>query len=76
VVYQHFVREKRAPFMARLASDLRGRLPGARIVALRTSHAAFFVVMQPAHADALGQAVDGIEAFWKGQIAVHLIGTD
>jgi hypothetical protein len=48
VVYQHFPRRQRLPFLHALADDLRGSIGSQNVYALDTPHVAFLILPQPA----------------------------
>ena len=68
VIYQHFVRESRDAFTARLAVELAGRLQAPLVDSFRTAHVVFFLVARPEHIEAFDRAHDEIHDRWSGQI--------
>jgi hypothetical protein len=68
LIYQHFIREKRDGFIARLATQLAGRLRAPLVDSFRTAHVVFFLVARPEHAAAFERAHDLIHDRWAGQI--------
>jgi hypothetical protein len=69
VVYQHFRRAKREPFIRQVLDELRRRLGGSKVEAYQTAHAAFLIAMRPEHRDALTKAAEVVVSRWPGQIA-------
>jgi hypothetical protein len=49
LIYQHFPRESRQSFIARISNDLRATCPAAKVACFPTSYVAFFLALQPAH---------------------------
>ena len=68
VIYQHFVRESRDAYVARLAAQLAGRLQAPLVDSFRTAHVVFFLVARPEHATAFDRAHEEIHERWSGQI--------
>lgn len=64
LIYQHFVREERSAFIARLRQKLQGLAPDATISSFRTSHVVFMLLAQPRHAVAVGEAIRGLQHSW------------
>jgi hypothetical protein len=76
LIYQHFPREERASFVARLAEDLKAIGPTAEIWAFRTSHVVFLLIIQPRHMTALSAAARHVAeqadpTFLKAELIVH-----
>ena len=69
VIYQHFPRVERAPFVDRLVRQLRGRLLESRVAAYRTARVVFFLALRPEHAGGSGAADQLLEASWRNEIA-------
>lgn len=70
LVYQHFPREPRGAFCARMISELRRRTQPGAMWGFRTPHVLFLLGAQPRHVEALRQAVSEHLLRWKGQIGV------
>jgi hypothetical protein len=68
VVYQHFIRESRDTYVARLAEEFAGRLNAPLVDSFRTAHVVFFLVARPEHVTAVDRAHQQIHAQWSGQI--------
>jgi hypothetical protein len=49
LIYQHFPREERDGYIARLRADLQQAASDAKISAFKTGHVVFLLVLQPAH---------------------------
>jgi hypothetical protein len=49
LIYQHFIREERAAFSARMAEELRRRLNPAAVVTFRTPHVLFLLAAHERH---------------------------
>lgn len=68
LIYQHFPREERGQFVARIMNELRARTSGANVSCFRTPNVAFFLAAQPAHSEMLDAAAQRVEESWAGQI--------
>ncbi len=75
IVYQHFPREERQRYIARLADALMLRTGAPMVGCLRTASVAFFVIPQPRHRDAIVRAALAVEQAWMGQIAAWFPGS-
>jgi hypothetical protein len=64
LVYQHFPREQRATFLARVSSSIRAATPNADIWSFETAHVAFILAAQPAHAARIAAVVRVVEQNW------------
>ena len=70
LVYQHFPRENRDDFAARLHERAAARLPGARITSFRSDHVLFLLASRPEHAESLATATEIAGARWAGRVVV------
>lgn len=70
LLYQHFPREPRVAFSARMISELRRRTEAELTWGFRTPHVLFLLAARPRHAEALGEAVSERLPRWAGQIDV------
>jgi hypothetical protein len=70
LVYQHFIREKREHFIARLSSELMRRLEVRSVFSFRTPHVVFFLVSQPEHVSHFNERIAVVEDHWHKQIKV------
>ncbi len=68
VIYQHFIRERRDGFIARMGAQLASRLKAPLVDSFRTSHVVFFLAARPEHAAAFDRTHDVIHDRWAGQI--------
>lgn len=68
VIYQHFTRESRDAYIARMAAQFSARLKAPRVDSFRTAHVVFFLVARPEHAAAFDRAHDETHRRWHGQI--------
>lgn len=71
LVYQHFRREKRDPFIARLGDEFRARFGSTEVYAIRTANVVFFIAPQQQHADFLVQRAHNVAVRWQGQIQLQ-----
>ena len=70
LVYQHFGREKRDAFTARIAAELRRRTGAPFVEVFRTPNVVFLLAAQSRHWPVLEQAISGCLPAWKGQVDV------
>lgn len=70
LVYQHFGRERRDAFTARIAAELRRRTGAPFVEAFRTPNVVFLLAAQPRHWPALEQAICKCLPTWKEQLDV------
>ena len=75
LVYQHFCREERDAFTARIAAELRRRTGAPFVEAFRTSNVLFLLAAQPRHWPVLEQAISRRLPAWKGQVDVVGLST-
>jgi hypothetical protein len=68
VVYQHFRREERSAFIARMSADIEAITGAAGVSCFRTSNVAFFVIPRPEHETTLREAAESVAVTWRGQI--------
>lgn len=68
LVYQHFRRERRVAFAARMAAELRARTGAPFTAALRTPHVLFLLAAQGRLASWLERGVAAVAARWPDQI--------
>lgn len=68
LIYQHFRRERRVVFAARLSAELRARTGAPFIAALRTPHVLFLLAAQARHAAWLERGVATVAERWPDQI--------
>lgn len=74
VIYQHYPRETRVSFEARIAGDLRDRLRPAEVALFSTAHVGFFLAMQAEHAAALPEIAALVARRWAGEIGFRRFG--
>jgi hypothetical protein len=67
LLYQHFGRYKRDPFVAKTAEELHSATGVRETISCRTAHVVFFLLMQPAHKDMRSRALC-VETKWPGEI--------
>ena len=68
LIYQHFIREKRLPFIQRMLHALQAATPGSFVEAFSTQHVVFLLALQPAHHPFHPAIVKSVQANWAGQI--------
>jgi hypothetical protein len=66
VIYQHFGRVQRDPYIDAQLARLRSALPGHDLFALAGSHVAFLVAATAAHTTALQEAAGDLCSRWAG----------
>jgi hypothetical protein len=64
LVYQHFIREKRDAFTARMAGELHRRLSPAAVFSFSTPNVLFLLASHEGHAGGFRRQLRCIEAFW------------
>ena len=70
LIYQHFPRRERAPFIESRLEELRERLKAPVALAFATAHVAFFLVAQPKHSHWFREAADRVASMWRDQIRI------
>ena len=70
LIFQHFPREKRDPYVERVAKSLTVHAPGATVVSFRTPSVLFLLASQPRHRLAAEQAIDLARVNWHGPTTV------
>ncbi|MDY7109194.1 MAG: hypothetical protein SYC29_11220 [Planctomycetota bacterium] len=70
LVYQHFPRVDRRRYLRELAAETTAALGATRLVAARTSHVAFLLLPQPAHAEQLDRGLERLRARWSAEFAI------
>jgi hypothetical protein len=71
LVYQHFPREKRDVFIARMAQLITNVTQTRVVFSFRTSHAAFFLIPADDHRLELTRKTAAVAKRWRGKIAVE-----
>lgn len=72
LIYQHFRREKRAAFIARMADEIQEHTGAKEVHALRTAHVVFFLAPQARHQGILRKLIGKVEQTWSGEIQVFV----
>lgn len=72
LIYQHFIREERDGFIARMASELQRRTKAAAVFSFRTPHVLFVLASQERHAAGFRKKLGVIESFWAPKEIVAL----
>ena len=70
LIYQHFPREPRVPFIQRMAAALRKRTGANFVKAFRTSHVLFLLAAQDLHVHNFAGNISLLADRWNGQIKV------
>jgi hypothetical protein len=70
LVYQHFPRVRRDPFVERLAGELLGRTAAPEVVAFSTARVLFLLVPQRAHRRRLLARTRVVERQWREQFRI------
>jgi hypothetical protein len=71
LIYQHFPRVKRAPFIEGKARQLMRRTGAAEVLSLRTSHVVFFLLPQPERPSSFRERSEEVQRVWGRQIRVN-----
>ena len=72
LIYQHFIREERDGFIARMASELQRRTKAAAVFSFRTPHVLFVLASQERHAAGFRKKLGVIKSFWAPKEIVAL----
>lgn len=70
LVYQHFPREKREPFVYQKLAKIREQTGLENVIAFCTSRVVFFLVTQEKHLELFDERRDTIENQWGSQISI------
>ncbi|MDO8501593.1 MAG: hypothetical protein Q7S20_07095 [Gemmatimonadaceae bacterium] len=70
LVYQHFRREQRQAFIARMSEAFQRRTDCEAVVCFQTANVAFFLLIQQVHLERLLRASSQVARAWLGQIEV------
>jgi len=70
LVYQHFPREQRDAFVARMAQSMGGRTGEQTVYSVRTSRVVYFLLVQEATLETVEQAVRDVEQTWSDQFVI------
>jgi hypothetical protein len=68
LIYQHFNREKRVPFIQRMLTALSQATPDSFVEAFSTKFVVFLMALQPEHYALHAPIVSTVQADWVGQI--------
>ncbi|MFZ0820494.1 MAG: hypothetical protein WAM91_10515 [Candidatus Acidiferrales bacterium] len=72
LIYQHFPRENRIEFIAKLAAALKASTRAADVYSFSTAHVVFFLASQKAHGAYFRRAVARVRETWAGRFDVRL----
>lgn len=64
LIYQHFIRENRAGYIARVTDELRKRTRAATVFSFRTPHVLFLLASQKRHAAGFHRRLAAIRSVW------------
>jgi hypothetical protein len=64
LIYQHFIREKRAEYIARMTSELRGRTRATTVFSITTPRVLFLLASHEDHAAAFRRRLAAIRSVW------------
>jgi len=70
LIYQHFARVKRAPFIEGKASQLIAKTGGPEVISFRTSHVVFFLIPQAERRIFFRDRSEEVERIWGKEIEV------
>lgn len=68
LIYQHFIREKREAFIARMLGRLSNFMAGSIVEAFSTSNVIFLMALQPDHHRFHKPIISSVQNTWPGQI--------
>lgn len=72
LIYQHFPRRERSEFVRELADQFFARLNASTVLAIGTSHVAYFLVPQRRHRESFDGVPSALATRWAGQFDVRL----
>ena len=75
LIYQHFCREERQAFVARLGEELGRQTGSSDVFAFGTPHVVFLLAAQPQRAGHFAGVVKNGLAPWTGQISASILAT-
>ena len=67
LIYQHFIREERKRFIARLSAEFGTRLGATEVWAFRTPHVVFFLVPRDNHRDLFRSRAEQVQEHWDAR---------
>jgi hypothetical protein len=70
VIYQHFPRVRRRPYLRAQLDRLEAALPGYETFAISSSHVAFLVATPPTHTDRLSAGLRLAARRWEGRLTL------
>jgi hypothetical protein len=70
LIYQHFIREKRADYTARIVGEVSSRTGATAVFSFSTPHVLFVLAAQGRHVDSFRKGLPVIEHEWKSHITV------
>jgi len=65
LIYQHFIREKRDGFIARMAEELQHRTQAVAVFSFRTPHVLFLLASQARHASNFRKQLSVVQSLWS-----------
>ncbi len=68
LIFQHFPRQNRAEYVARIANEVSHHVLGGKVIPLVTSNVVYLLAYQPRHNVKAEKAVDTIVTRWIGQV--------
>lgn len=74
LIYQHFPRIPREPFLERLAGHLRSQTGAPLVISFGTSNVAFLLALQPGHTEAARKSAVVVARQWDGQMTIGEYG--
>ncbi len=64
LIYQHFIREERSGYIARMAAELQRRTQAATVLSFKTPHVLFLLAAQERHASGFRNQVPVFQSLW------------
>jgi len=74
LVYQHFAREDRESYIARLAAQMQAATGASQIYSFRTARVVYFLAGQPRHEAHFARQARSVAETWLGQFEVGING--
>lgn len=64
LIYQHFIREERSGYMARMAAELQRRTQATGVFSFKTPNVLFLLAAQERHASGFRKQLSAVQSFW------------
>jgi hypothetical protein len=71
LVYQHFRRSKRDPFISKMAREIADRTGALTIYSFQTASVVFFLLLPESRSRIIEHCISSVDSMWRGQISVQ-----